>query len=491
MKEILLILPNQLFKNHDKNIKNINIWYHSKFFTKLNYHKNKLHFHYASLMAYEEYMKKKYTVQTIINLNNIKVSDIEKIHIYDPTDFEIEKEIKTFCKKHKIELNIIATPLFILNRSELDEYLDMCKNKKKNPYFNHTFYIWIRNKTSILMKNNKPEGGKYSYDVDNRLPFKTDYTESKLKLYSNKYIKNAKKIVDNKFSTNPGEITPFIPVTYTDAKKHFDIFLEKKLKNFGPYEDGFREDVLIGYHACISALINVGLLEVNYVIDTTLEYYKKHNIPLQSVEAFLRQIISWREYVRMLYLCEHNKFNKMNFFKHTRKINKNWYDGTTGMKPVDDVINKVNKLSYAHHIERLMIISNFALLTKISPKEIYNWFLSFVSIDAYEWVMEPNVYGMGIHSVGTLMMNRPYFSSSNYLFKMGKISKTTDKIILGKEEYDWYDVWDSLYYSFIHRNKDYLKKIYSTASSVAHLNNKPLAEVKRMLNIAKLYMKKY
>lgn len=491
MKEILLILPNQLIKTIDISIKNIYLWYHPKYFTDLNYHKNKLHFHYASLMAYEDLMKKKYTVNTILNLNKIKISFIEKIHIYDPTDFEIEKEIKTFCKKHNIELNIMDSPLFILKRSELDEYINMCKSNKNNPYFNHTFYIWIRNKTKILMKNNKPEGGKYSYDIKNRLPFKLDYKETKLKIYSNKYIKNAKNIIDKNFSTNPGEITSFIPVTYIDAKKHFHIFLEKKLKNFGPYEDAFKDDVLIGYHSCISALLNVGLLDINYVIETTLEYSKKHTIPLQSVEGFLRQIISWREYVRMLYLYEHNKFNKMNFFKHTRKINKNWYDGTTGMKPVDDVIKKVSKLSYANHIERLMIICNFALLTKISPKEIYNWFLSFVSIDAYEWVMEPNVYGMGIHSVGTLMMNRPYFSSSNYLFKMGRISKTKNKIVLDKEEYDWYEVWDSLYYNFINSNKNYLKKIYSTASAVGHLNKKPLAEIKKMLKIAKLYMKNY
>jgi deoxyribodipyrimidine photolyase-related protein len=192
----------------------------------------------------------------------------------------------------------------------------------------------------------------------------------------------------------------------------------------------------------------------------------------------------------MLYIYEHKKFIKDNFFKHQRKINKNWFEGSTGMPPVDNVIKKINVLSYAHHIERLMILANFALLTKIKPKEIYNWFISFVSIDAYEWVMEPNVYGMGIHSVGTLMMNRPYFSSSNYLYKMGQ-NKVKSKIKLGKEEYDWDEVWDALYYNFINSNKLYLKKIYSTAASVANLNKKSPEEIRQIVRLSNLYLKKY
>ena len=181
----------------------------------------------------------------------------------------------------------------------------------------------------------------------------------------------------------------------------------------------------------------------------------------------------------------------MNFFKHHRKINKNWFEGSTMIKPVDDVIKKVNILSYAHHIERLMILSNFALLTQIEPKEIYNWFLSFVSIDAYEWVMEPNVYGMGIHSVGQLMMNRPYFSSSNYLFKMSgnQLKKNKgEKILFGKEEYDWTEVWDSLYYNFINKHQNILKKNYAIANQVKNWNNKITNEKTELLNIAKTYL---
>ncbi len=486
----LILLPNQLFKKHEleDKVKNIYIWTHPKFFTDLKFHKNKLVFHYATIMAYQKKLSKSYSTKIIDNLTSVK--SLDKIIMYDPTDFEIESEIKRFCKKNKIELEIVQSKLFLLETSDLNDYM---KSTKK-PYFNHTFYIWVRNKTKILMNGNKPVGGSYSYDRENRLPFKKDYKEGKIKLYSNIYIKKAISIVEKKFPQNPGEITMFVPVTHEEAIKHFKKFLKERFKNFGSYEDAFREDVEIGFHSNISALLNVGLLDVREVIQLSLDYYKKHKTPIESVEGFLRQIISWREYVRMLYLFEHAKFNKLNFFKHHRKINRHWFEGTTMMKPVDDVIKKVNKLSYAHHIERLMILSNFALLTQIEPKEIYKWFLSFVSIDAYEWVMEPNVYGMGIHSVGQLMMNRPYFSSSNYLFKMSgnQLKKNHgEKIILGKEEYTWDEIWDALYYNFIYRNKIYLKKIYSTASSVAHLNKKSSGEINRLIKIANMYMKKY
>jgi deoxyribodipyrimidine photolyase-related protein len=484
MTNILLLLPNQLFKKHEINIENLYIWTHSKFFTDLDYHKNKLVLHYATIYAYID----KFKAKMIDNLNELK--NKKKIIIYDPTDFEIKSEIEKFCKKNKIQLEILQSKLFLLTTDELEEY-----NKKKNKtYFNHSFYIWIRNKTGILMKDGKPLGGSFSYDTENRLPFKSNYKEGKIKKYSNKYIKKAIKTVEEYYPNNPGEICPIIPVTHSDAQKHFKKFLKEKLDDFGPYEDAFRKDVEVGFHANISALLNIGLLDVKEVIKSTLDYYSKNKkVKIQSVEGFLRQILSWREYVRMLYLYEHEKFNKMNFFKSHRKINKNWFDGTTMIKPVDDVIHKINKLSYAHHIERLMILSNFALLTEIEPKEIYNWFLSFVSIDAYEWVMEPNVYGMGIHSVGQLMMNRPYFSSSNYLYKMNTSLKKEGKemIKLGKDEYTWNEIWDALYYNFIDRNKDYLKKIYSTASSVAHFKKKSLNEIKKIKKIARLYMEQY
>jgi deoxyribodipyrimidine photolyase-related protein len=372
--------------------------------------------------------------------------------------------------------------------TELDEYI----HYTKKPYFNATFYKWARQKLDVLMKNGKPEGNSYSFDTENRKPFESKYEEPKIKLFKNKFYTKAQKFVETNYEKNPGEFTPFLPVTRKEAQKFFQEFLKKKLSNFGSYEDAIREDVIIGFHSAISALINIGLLNPKDIVEKTIKYYSTHSVKIESVEGFLRQIISWREYCRLLYLKEHSKFISMNFFKHKRKISKGWYTGETQIYPIDIAIKKALKYGYLHHIERLMLISNFMLLTRLNPKDCYSWFISIVSIDAYEWVMEPNVYGMGLHSVGTLMMNRPYFSSSNYIQKMSTYkSKSGDLIKLGNDEYTWDEVFDALYYSFISDNQTYLSKIYSTAASVYRMKKIPKNEKNKINDITKKYLAKY
>jgi deoxyribodipyrimidine photolyase-related protein len=489
----LLLLPNQLFETHDfdefDSIKNIIIYEHPKFFTQFNYHKTKLVFHRATMKSYYDYLNKKYSKKVIyVNYDENILSKLNNdLYIYDPIDFVIHDKLTELCKKNKINLTILDSKLFLLKNSDIDDYI----KETNKPYFNATFYKWIRHKTDILMHNNKPLNNKYSFDTENRLKFPDSYKESKIPEVKNKYITEAISYINKHFDKNRGMISSYLPTNHADAKKYFMKFLRQKLNNFGPYEDAIRDDVVIGYHSCISALLNVGLLNVNNVIDLTLKYYKNNNVKIQSVEGFIRQIISWREYVRMLYIKEHDKFNKMNFFKHKRKLNNAWYNGETGILPVDNLIKKANKLSYLHHIERLMVMGNFMLLCEINPRDVYEWFLTFVSIDAYEWVMEPNVYGMSQHSVGQLMMNRPYFSSSNYIIKMSNYLRGDGKIEIKKDTYDWADVFDALYYNFINNNKTYLKKIYSTASSVYALNNKSQSEKTKLFDLAKIYLDNY
>jgi deoxyribodipyrimidine photolyase-related protein len=481
----LLILPNQLFKKHDFEFDEIILYEHPKFFTEYNYHKSKLVFHRATMKKYYDNMKKKYTIKYLEY--DDKLTFKNELIIYDPTDFDIMKEIKSICKKNKIELTILDTKLFILNLEEINEYLD----ETKKPYFNATFYKWVRTKKDILVNNGHPYGGKWSYDILNRLPFKQTYSEKQIKFIENSYITEATKYVERNFKDNIGEINIFLPIDHIGAENWFNKFVKERLKNFGPYEDAISSKVILGYHSGISALLNIGLLDVNDVINKVLPLKRK--IKIESLEAFIRQIISWREYVRMLYLQEHDKFNKDNFLKHNNKLTKVWYTGHTGIPPIDNVIKKALNISYAHHIERLMVTGNFMLLMQIKPTDVYKWFIEMISIDAYEWVMEPNVYGMSQHSVGQLMMNRPYYSSSNYIFKMSNYKKSNnfDKIKLKNEEYHWYEIWDALYYNFINTHTTYLKKIYATANSVSQFNKKSDTDKKNLLKIAKLYMDKY
>jgi len=480
----LLLLPNQLFKKHDIDFNQIILYEHPKFFTEYNYHKSKLVFHRATMQKYYDFLNKKYKVKYVNYYDKLTLSG--EIIIYNPTDYDILNQIKKICKNNKLNLTILDTKLFILNEDEINEYIQSV-NK---PYFNATFYKWIRLKKQILVVNNKPIGGSWSFDTLNRKPFLDSYKEKDIKFINNDYIKEATNYCNKNFSDNIGEINIFLPIDHTGADKWFDNFLKERLQNFGPYEDAISSEIILGYHSGISALLNIGLLNPQDIIEETLKL--KNKIKIESLEAFIRQVLSWREYTRMLYLKEHIKFNKMNFFNHTNKLKKSWYTGTTGIIPVDNVIKKTLQISYAHHIERLMIIGNFLFLLQIKPKDVYKWFIEMISIDAYEWVMEPNVYGMSQHSVGQLMMNRPYFSSSNYIFKMSNYKKKSDnsnKIILNKKEYMWYEVWDALYYNFINTHKIYLKKNYSTANSVYILNKKSEKEKNILYSIAHLYMK--
>jgi len=476
----LLLLPNQLY-DLDKikiDYKKVYLVIHEKYIDRYRYNKNRLTFMFACIFAFVDEYK-------VISVNDLKkISATEDIIYFDPTDIEIDTQIKRrFKKAEKLD-----SPNFLFTTTDLDDYI---KNVNK-PYFNATFYKWARTKLDVLMKNGKPEGNSYSFDTENRKQFEKNYEEPKIKMFKNKFYTKAEKYVETNYSKNPGEFTPFLPNTRKDAQKFFQEFLKKKLSKFGPYEDALREDVIIGYHSAISALINIGLLDPTDIVEKTIKYYNSNSVKIESVEGFLRQIISWREYVRMLYLREHSKFITHNFFKHKRKINDGWYTGDTGIYPIDVAIKKALKYAYLHHIERLMLIANFMLLTRLNPKDCYEWFISIVSIDAYEWVMEPNVYGMGLHSVGTLMMNRPYFSSSNYIQKMSEYkSKSGDPIKLGEKEYTWDEVFDALYYSFINDNQTYLSKIYSTASSVYRMKKIPKKEMDNKKDIAKRYLAKY
>ena len=161
-------------------------------------------------------------------------------------------------------------------------------------------------------------------------------------------------------------------------------------------------------------MLNSGLLDINFVLDKTIVFYNKNDIPLNSCEGFIRQIIGWREYIRGIYTVKGSEERTKNFWGFKRKIPKSFYDASTGILPVDDSIRKILKTGYAHHIERLMILGNFMLLCEFDPDEVYRWFMEMF-IDSYDWVMVPNVYGMSQFADGGLMSTKPYISGSSYI----------------------------------------------------------------------------
>ena len=192
-------------------------------------------------------------------------------------------------------------------------------------------------------------------------------------------------------------------------------------------------------------MLNIGLLTPKYIIERTLNFAEENEIPLNSVEGFVRQIIGWREFMRGMYELKGNIQRTANFWKFKGKIPKSFYTGTTGILPIDQTIKKVLKTGYCHHIERLMLLGNFMLLCEFDPDEVYVWFMELF-IDAYDWVMVPNIYGMSQFADGGLLATKPYISGSNYVMKMSDYTKG-----------DWQKTWDGLFWRFMHVHRDFFK----------------------------------
>jgi deoxyribodipyrimidine photolyase-related protein len=334
------------------------------------------------------------------------------------------------------------------------------------------------------MNGDKPINNKWTFDEDNRIAFSSKLPPVEIpNIKKDSYYKEAETYVNKHFPNNYGEYDMRYPLDEQTSIKWLTNFLEKRLKEFGPYQDAVdNEKHPFGYHSVISPMMNIGLLPDNLVIEQSYQYYLKNKskIPIQSFEGFIRQVIGWRNYVYTVYTLEGDKLRKTNFLKHTNRINDKWWLAQTGMPPVDTIIKKMVKIAYSHHIERLMYLGNWLLLCKVKPDDVYKIFMEW-TIDSYDWVMVPNVYGMSQHAT-TIMMTRPYFSSSNYIFKMSNFKKSK------KDE--WPTIWDAVYYSFINDHKDYLRKNYATSRQVKHWDNKTDEEKKELLDIAKSYFKK-
>jgi deoxyribodipyrimidine photolyase-related protein len=280
------------------------------------------------------------------------------IHIYDPVDKPMIEKYKKLSQK----IVIYDTPLFLETRQDLEEYRN--KNTNKKNYYHDNFYKWQRKRLNILIENREqPIGGKWSFDKENRNAYDKNYKEDKIITYSNKYIEEAKSYIKNNFNNNFGLVEYiYYPITHEDARIHLKNFIKKRLETFGKYQDGISKNVIFGSHSILSPLLNIGLITPDIIIDEVLYYYNTNNKSLVSVEAFIRQLIGWRSYVRFIYIYHGSEMKTMNRLNHKKKLPKSWYNEGTKIRIVDDMIIKVKKYGYLHHIERLMIMGNIGLL---------------------------------------------------------------------------------------------------------------------------------
>ena len=281
------------------------------------------------------------------------------------------------------------------------------------------------------------------------------------------------------FSNNFGSLNSnqLYPTTHDEAEVWFDEFLSERFDEFGPYEDAVVKEHSILNHSLLSPLINCGLLEPKYVVLKSVSFYQEKKIRINSCEGFIRQIIGWREFIRGVYHAKGSQERTNNFWGFNRKIPNSFYEGNTGIEPIDDTIVKIQHSAYANHIERLMILGNFMLLCEFDPDEVYQWFME-VFIDAYDWVMVPNVYGMSQFADGGLMSTKPYISSSNYILKMSNYKKG-----------DWCKTWDALFWHFMDKQRSFFLKNPRMRMLVSSFDKMDNAKKENYLITADNYLK--
>ena len=376
--------------------------------------------------------------------NFLKKNEIRQVNFFEIEDRPFETEVIQFFKSKDIKIHFYKSPMFMFSREEFSS------NYAQNKVFRlANFYKLIRKKFRILVDDDmEPEGHRWSFDEENRKRIPNDtlipkLQRPKLSIYHEDVI----NLIEVNFSDHPGRLNDiWFPVQRAAAQQQLSQFLFERLKNFGVYEDAMRQGENFLFHSCISPFLNIGLITPSDVIENIIKIYEKKQAPINSVEGYIRQVLGWREFIRGIYQLRGQEQEKRNFWGHKGKLRNSWYDGSTGILPLDDCIQSAVRDGYNHHIPRLMVISNLMNLCEIDPKIIYQWFMEMY-IDSSDWVMVPNVYGMATFADGGLMSTKPYTCSSNYIIKMSNYKKGA-----------WCDTVDGLYWRFIEKHKDFYQQ---------------------------------
>ena len=468
-----LIYPHQLFEDVSvlKKAQEVFLIEDPLFFTQYTFHAQKILLHRVSMKAYEKKLiSEKINIQYIEVAELNKTEDIKKfiksesITLYDPVDnWLIRKLKKTFS-----DVRILESPNFLTPSKKVQTFF---ANKSK--YFFTDFYISQRKDHNILLEKDKsPVGGKWSFDSENRKSFPKKHTFPKPALEISKPEVKEARLYSVQINTIGNNEYYVIPYNHKDAKKWLDAFIKEKLPLFGDYEDAFSPTERLLYHSLLTPMLNIGLLSPEQIIDAA----SKASAPINAKEGFIRQVLGWREYIRLVYENKGTKQRTTNYFKFKRKIPNSFYTGETGIEPVDNVIRNLITHGYCHHIERLMVLGSFFLLCEFDPDEVYKWFMEFF-IDSYDWVMVPNVYGMSQFSDAGSIVTKPYICGSNYIKKMSDYKSGP-----------WSDIWDGLYWKFIQNHKDLMKNNPRMSIMVSQLDKMDRVRKKQIFDAAEKFV---
>ena len=373
--------------------------------------------------------------------DTISATGCNTIVHFEIEDRPMEQRIMAFAESRELDRVELESPMFLCSRARFREFAGAGDSLRMAE-----FYKAERRRQGILLDaEGSPEGGKWSFDADNRRKLPKDVEPPAVaETPSSKHAEKLIPVVSQTFEDHPGDAREFAwPATRDAALQRLDEFLVERFERFGPFEDAMttRSDTV--FHSVLSPVLNLGLVTPDEVVSRAVRHGRDNDIPLQSVEGFVRQLIGWREFVRGVYREFGERQADSNFWSAERRMTDDWYDASTGILPLDHTIEVCLRRGWTHHIPRLMVLGNLMTLCEIRPADAHRWFMEMF-VDSSDWVMGPNVYGMGLFSDGGIFATKPYICGSNYLLKMSDYPRG-----------EWCDVVDGLYWRFIDKHREF------------------------------------
>jgi len=433
-KTLRLILGNQLFPLELQNIEDRETVFMCEDFGLCTYekhHKSKIALFFNAMRSFRDSLEAANIDCIYYDFNNkfedsyikklsseIKDNKFSCIRFFEIEDKPFENEVMQMISDLDIKCEVLNTPMFLDSRESFRNFVG-----DKKFLLQANYYKKARKEMDILIENQKPVGGKWSFDDENRKKLPKGYIIPKLPVIKERGDSDEiSNFINTEFNDHPGNINNIFPYTTEQALDWLDTFFEERFKDFGPYEDAIFMGEHFQLHSALSSSMNLGIITPQQIITKAKDYAEANDIPLNSLEGFVRQIIGWREFIRGIYQNFSEKMIDANYWNHNRKLSEAWYTGDTGIAPLDDAIKGALEFGYTHHINRLMVLASIMNMSRIHPSEIYKWFMEMF-VDSSEWVMVPNVFGMGTFADGGIFATKPYISGSSYILTMSNFKK--------------------------------------------------------------------
>lgn len=377
----------------------------------------------------------------------------DHIVLTEPGEWRLLQAFKALAEDLSCDLEIRPDTRFVCSHTEFRSWAKGRKQLRME-----YFYREMRRKTGLLMAGSEPEGGQWNFDQENRKPASDSlFMPQPFKVSPDTTTREVFDLVEARFADNFGDLQPFwYAVTREDALKALDHFIEEALPLFGDYQDAMLTDEPFLYHSLLAQYLNSGLLSPLEICRKAEHAYHEGHAPLNCVEGFIRQIIGWREYIRGIYWLKMPDYVNENALDANRNLPWFYWTAETDLHCLSQAIAQTKHHAYAHHIQRLMITGNFAMLVGVEPKQIHEWYLA-VYADAYEWVELPNTLGMSQFADGGLLASKPYAASGNYIKKMSNYCDSCRYSVNKKTGPDACP-FNSLYWHFLQRNADTLRQ---------------------------------